>query len=149
MSRESLRQPIRHEARLSGEEEEQRLAFVLRCRAAQKFAYLCWPGVLRWSRSWPFADRLSVPQGYTPNFSKGILANPLEAAIVLVFGHCLISCGRCVFALRARAIVSSCRSLAQDCGNCNPSARGAHRTLFSVGRLAASGAGSSCQPVFS
>ncbi|CAE7669600.1 KCS9 [Symbiodinium sp. KB8] len=23
-------------------------------------------------RSWPFADRLSVPQGYTPNFSKGI-----------------------------------------------------------------------------
>ncbi|CAE7299237.1 ligA [Symbiodinium natans] len=24
-------------------------------------------------RHWPFADRLSVPQGYTPNFSKGIL----------------------------------------------------------------------------
>ncbi|OLP99252.1 hypothetical protein AK812_SmicGene18225 [Symbiodinium microadriaticum] len=41
-------------------------------------------------RSWPFADRLSVPQGYTPNFSKAVGVVCLLYVLVPLFHHAVL-----------------------------------------------------------
>ena len=40
-------------------------------------------------RGWPLAERVGIPEGYTPNFSKGDLAI-LAPAFGKVFSHVLL-----------------------------------------------------------